>query len=444
MRRVEPPGRIAIIGAGFAGLGVAEALKRHGIEFDQFDSNPEMGGIWRNGGYAGLHLITPKRTTGYRNFPMPDDYPEFPSGDQLRKYLEKFAQNHGLMASLNLGKTVSQVDPIGDGTEWRVRFDCGEERIYAGVVAATGHHWLPRYPAVEGDFTGEQIHSSQYRSPEILRGKRVLVVGGGNSAADIASAAAHAATEAHISMRNGHWILPKSIHGKPVGEMLKSWMPLWMLRPFIRTLLAISVGDYGRYGLQRPNHRLFEHDPTISSQLLYHLQHRRITPHPGIRCFSGREVEFVDGSREEFDLVCWATGFDISLPYLPKDVVEIRNHAPQLIAGILPPRHRNLWVFGIGHTVRPIPRYGVGPLISAGAELVAQAILLQPRFERPLGELIAKLWPKPPGPFSIGPTQSLLLARLIAWAGRRVVGYGNSGRKIISAGAASPARRTSI
>jgi cation diffusion facilitator CzcD-associated flavoprotein CzcO len=234
MKRFEPPGRIAILGAGFAGLGAAEALKRHGIEYDQFDRNPGLGGIWHEGSYAGLHLITPKRTTGYRKFPMPDDYPEFPSGKQVRRYLENFAHQHGLMASLYLGQAASRVQPVGDGTQWRVQFDSGEERLYAGVIAATGHHWLPRYPYVEGSFSGTQLHSSEYRSPTVLRGKRVLVVGGGNSAADIAVAAVHAAGVSHISISHGHWILPKSIRGRPVGEMLKSWMPLWLLRRSFR------------------------------------------------------------------------------------------------------------------------------------------------------------------------------------------------------------------
>jgi hypothetical protein len=287
---------------------------------------------------------------------------------------------------------------------------------------------LPRYPDVEGNFAGTQFHSSQYRSPDILRGKRVLVVGGGNSAADIAVAAVHATGESHIAMRHGHWILPKSIHGLPVGEMLKSWMPLWLLRRFIQSLLSISVGDYRKYGLEPPSHRLFEQDATISSQLLYHLQHANITPHPGVRRLEGREVEFINGSRAEFDLICWATGFHISLPYLPEGIVELHNDVPQLIAGMFPPRHRNLWVFGIGHTVRPIPRYGVGPMISAGAEVLAQAILLQPQIERPLGAILAKLL-KPPGQFSIGPTEALLLARFMGRVGR---GLGMRPRRIRS------------
>jgi hypothetical protein len=418
MRHFEPPGRIAILGAGFAGLGAAEALKRHGIEYDQFDRNPGLGGIWHNGAYAGLHLITPKRTTGYRKFPMPNDYPEFPSGDQVRCYLENFAHQHDLMACLYLGQAATRVQPVDDGTQWRVRFDSGEERLYAGVIAATGHHWLPRYPYVEGSFSGTQFHSSEYRSPTVFRGKRVLVVGGGNSAADIAVAAVHADGVSHISMRHGHWILPKSIGGRPVGEMLKSWMPLWLLRPFVQGLLSISIGDYRQYGLEPPTHRLFEQDPTISTQLLYHLQHSDITPHPGIRRLCGSEVEFVDGSKAEFDLICWATGFHVSLPYLGEEVVEIANDVPQLIAGIFPQRYRNLWVFGIGHAVRPIPRYGVGPMISASAELLAHAILLQLRFEQPLGAVIAKLRPKPPGPFSIGPTEALLLARFMGCVAR--------------------------
>jgi sterol desaturase/sphingolipid hydroxylase (fatty acid hydroxylase superfamily)/ferredoxin len=407
--------KIAIIGAGFAGLAAAEALARNGIDYEQFDQGDSLGGIWSRDAYQGVHLITPKDATAYSRFPMPAEYPDFPNGTAVHNYLKRFAEQHHLYSRLKCNTAVISVHPEEGGNRWKILFANGEEYSYDGVVAATGNHQIPHRPEVEGHFDGHQFHSHDYTHPDLFQGKRVLVVGAGNSAADLAVSSSRIAASTHISMREGRWILPKCLFGRPTSKLLMGWMPLWILRPFVRVLLAISVGDYRRYGLQKPSHELFERDPTISDQLLHLLRHGYITPQQGIRRLRGREVEFTNGHKATYDVICWATGFRVALPYLHPKVMQIHDNHPMAIAGMFSAEYPNFYLFGVGHFTRPIPRYGVGPMISAGANVLALSILAQRKLRTPLGKLLARIHAKSPRPFSVNPTRALLSARLIGW-----------------------------
>ncbi len=348
--------RVAILGAGFAGLGVAAALRRHGIVYDQFEANDDLGGTWYRGAYASAHMITSKKTTAYADFPMPPEYPHFPSREQVLEYLRAFAEHHSLRESIAFRTRVTRVEPASNGA-WDVALENGVTRRYGAVVIANGQHWSPRFPAYDGEFEGEILHSGSYRDHRVLEGKRVLVVGGGNSAADIAVEAARAGRASHLSMRRGTWILPKTLFGRPTVELLRPWIPVPLLRMGMKLLLRVAHGSYASYGLQQPQDRLFDRDPTINDQLLYWLRHGRIVAHPAIRRVDGRMVEFVDGRRDEFDLLCFATGFTPSFPFLADGVVSWRGEDPKLAAGMFVPGFRNLYVFGIGK-LRPVNRYG--------------------------------------------------------------------------------------
>lgn len=417
-RRPAHRPRIAIIGAGFAGLGAAEAFARHGIDYDQFEQGDSLGGIWARKEYQAVHLITPKDATAYTRFPMPAEYPDFPNAPAVHRYLKDFAEQHHLLERLHCHTTVTSVRPEEGGKHWRIRFATGEEYLYDGVVAATGNHQVPHVPDVEGHFDGEQFHSHDYPGPDHFRGKRVLIVGAGNSAADLAVTSGRLAASTHLSMREGHWILPKCLIGRPTSTVLVGWMPVWLLRLYLRAILAIAVGDYRRYGLPKPAHGLFTREPTVSDQLLPLIRHGHIVPQPGVRRLEGREVEFTNGHRASYDVICWATGFRLALPYLDPAVMQIRDDQPTAIAGTYSAGYPNFYLFGVGHFTRPIPRYGVGPMISAGADVLALSVLAQRRLRTPLGKLVARLSPKPPRTFSVNPTRALLGARFIASLGR--------------------------
>src|SRR5262249_31960454 len=200
--------------AGFCGLGVGAAFKRNGIDFEQFEATDAIGGNWSHGVYETVHIISSRKTTEYADFPMPSTWPDFPSASQMLEYLNAYADHHGLRPHIRLSTRVTRVAPENTEAEtWRVAWETADgtqgERVYDGVIVCNGHHWSCRMPRYPGTFTGELLHSKHYKRPAQLEGKRVLVIGGGNSACDIAVEAARFARSAHISMRRGYWFMPK-------------------------------------------------------------------------------------------------------------------------------------------------------------------------------------------------------------------------------------------
>jgi Flavin-binding monooxygenase-like len=393
--------RMAVIGAGPVGLGVAKALKARGIPYDQFEADSDLGGNWRHGVYSTAHIISSRRTTEFTDYPMPADYPDFPSRQQMLDYLADYARHFALRDAIAFNTKVLLVRPRMDEL-WDVGLAGGEQRIYKGVLVCNGHHWAKRFPDYPGAFSGTYIHSKDYKTPAQLAGKRVLVIGGGNSACDIASEAARVAARSDLSLRRGYWFLPKSILGKPLVEALPLWMPVSVQRLLLRAVLKIVVGDYRRYGLPQPDHRIFEHHPTINSELLHYVKHGRIRPRPDIARFAGSRVEFVDGSSEEYDLVVCATGYHVDFPFLPKGLVPVTGGLAHLYGGALLPDYRHLYIIG---TMQP--RYGFGPLLTRGADLLALMIELQERMELPLGRVLKELGQKPPSSHLVNPAAAL-------------------------------------
>lgn len=400
-----------VIGAGFCGLGVAAAFKRTGIPFDVLEADDDLGGNWYHGVYETVHIISSKKTTAYAEMPMPSSYPDFPSAAQMLAYLRGYAEMFGLREHITFNARVVHVEPETDAKDtWRVTFDkdgTQETRVYGGVVVCNGHHWDKRMPKYPGTFDGEILHSKDYKKPDVLAGKRVLVLGGGNSACDIAVEAARFAKSSHISMRRGYWFMPKTMFGVPSIEVIKPWMPIAAQRVMLKAMLRLIVGRYEDYGLQKPDHEPFEHHPTINSELLYYIRHGRITPHPDVKRWDGSVVEFVDGAREHFDLVVAATGFNLSFPFLSEGVVKWKDGMPQLYGGLVPPDHKNIYFFGISQ-----PRYGAGPLISAGADVLCTMVATQERLKHPLGAVLEKMGQKPPKSSLQDPHQTLRQARV--------------------------------
>ena len=404
-------GKHVIVGAGFSGLGVAAAFARHGIPFDVLEAADDVGGNWYHGVYEHVHIISSRKTTEYTDWPMPADWPDFPSAAQMLAYLRGYADHWQLRPHIALGIRVTRVAPADEDGRWAVSLEHAdgrvETRVYGGVVVANGHHWDRRWPEYPGSFTGEKIHAKDYKTHELLRGKRVLVIGGGNSACDIVVEAARSARAAHISLRRGYWFLPKTMLGVPTAEIMKPWMPARLQRQLVRTLVRVIVGRYADYGLAEPDHAPFERHPTINSELLHQLRHGRVEAHPDIRSWDGTTVEFVDRTRAEIDLIVCATGYHVSFPFLAEGIVEQRHGMPRLIGGMMSPAHKNLYVFGVGQ-----PRYGAGPLISAGAEMLCSMVATQKQLAHPLGALMERLGARPPRTHLQDPFQILRQVRI--------------------------------
>lgn len=405
--------RFAIVGAGFCGVGVAAAFRRRGIDFDVLEANDAVGGNWYGGVYDGVHIVSSRKTTEFPGFPMPAEWPDFPSGAQMLAYLRSYADHCQLGPHMELRTRVEYAEPVAPGhpdERWvlRVRTPAGvERRRYRGLVVAIGHHWDRRFPDYPGEFAGEIIHAKDYRSPDVLRGRRVLVIGGGNSGCDIAVEAAQAADRAHISLRRGYWFMPKTFFGRPVVELMSPWMPLWMQRRMVKAIAAVRFGDYRRYGLELPDHEPFEHHPTINSLLLDALRDGRVAPHPDVARYAGDTIEFVDGQRAAIDLVVCATGYHQTVPLLPPGTVPIVDNVPQLVSDLVRPELRNLYVFGVSQA-----RYGAGPLIGEGARTLAALVEVQRQLRHPVGRLLVKLGKKYPTSDLRGPFQLMRDARM--------------------------------
>ncbi len=394
--------KFLVIGAGPCGLGVAKALKETGIDYTQAEADDNVGGNWYHGVYDSAHIISSRKTTEYADFPMPTGYPDFPSQKQMGDYYALYADTFDLREHIEFKTKVVMCLPREDET-WEIEFATGEKRIYKGVIVCNGHHWDRRFPEYAGEFSGEWLHSKDYKTTDQLKGKRVLVVGGGNSACDVVSEAARVGTAAHLSLRRGYWFLPKTLFGQPSAESWAMYLPVFLQRFILKLMLKVVVGKYEDYGLPAPDHKLFEHHPTVSSEILHYLKHGRITPHKDIQSFDGKTVHFVDGEQIEVDTIVCATGYFVSFPFLPEGLVPVKNgNIAEVYAGCVLPDYKNLFVFGTQQV-----RYGVGPLITPAAALLAKMIKMQEEMQLPIGLVIKESGAKLPDTHLVDPISSL-------------------------------------
>jgi hypothetical protein len=364
------------------------ALVAVGRDFDCFEATDRVGGHWHTD-YDGLHLITPRAGSGFSGDPMPETWAHFPRRSQMVEYLEGHADRFDLRSRVTFNTRVERLVPIGPGAidGWDVTTSDGLTRRYAGVLVANGHNSVPSIPAVPGTFAGTTIHSGAYRNPGDIVGKRVLVVGSGNSGCDIASELAQAGYDIVLSVRHGHLFQPKTFFGKPRGTLPIMKLPPRLLDPVLRFLIWMSVGRPEEYGLPKPVAKsLNDQRPVVNSLVLHWIQHGRVVPAPGLRRFDGREVEFVDGSRQTVDTVVWATGFQAALPFLADDLVRREAGIPLRVAGCILPAHGPARLYFVGLCA---PRGPQLPVYSAQSEVIVDMLARQERMERSLADVFS-------------------------------------------------------
>jgi cation diffusion facilitator CzcD-associated flavoprotein CzcO len=256
---------------------------------------------------------------------------------------------------------------------WVVKLASGETRRYRGIVIANGHNWDPRWPEYPGTFAGEAIHSCQYKTPDILRGKRVLVVGAGNSGCDIAVEAAIHAKTALLSMRRAYPIMPKFFRGRPIDQCgeLVLWLrlPLWARRLTGAMVSHLVLGPAWRTGVPKPDHKLFESHPIINSQIHHHVGHGNLALRPDVERLDGQRVRFVDGREDEVDLIIYATGYKVTIPFIDPQHLNWQDGAPRLFLNVFAPQRDDLFVIGLIQ-----PGSGQWGLVDYQSQLVAQYV----------------------------------------------------------------------
>lgn len=346
----------AVIGAGPMGLAAARNLDRHGIAFTGFEQHADVGGLWdidnpHSTMYETAHLISSKTTTEFAEFPMLASVAAYPRHDEMRRYFRAYARHFDLYRHYEFSTRVLRLEPDGDG--WRVTTESGgerRERRFAGVLIANGTLHHPNIPDLPGEFSGTLMHAGDYRTPSQLAGKRVLVVGCGNSGADIAVDAVHHAASVDISVRRGYYFIPKFIFGRPTDTLGgKVKLPRRLKQLLDAALVRAVMGKPSQYGLPDPDYRMYESHPVMNSLILHHIGQGDIRPRADIARLDGDGVAFADGSRGDYDLVLLATGYRLDYPFI--DRAELNwpadAGAPQLYLNVFHPRHDTLFMMGM-------------------------------------------------------------------------------------------------
>ncbi len=364
---MDRTGAYAVIGAGPHGLSALKALLQNGIDADGFEREAEVGGNWNFGAensrvYQSTHLISSKPFTQFPDFPMPDRFPDYPSHAQIKEYFTSYARHFGLRRPHPLRdrrragragrrrRHVARHDPR-PGQRRRVRRP--STRASSSPTATTGIPKMPHYPGQES-FGGEIIHSAHYKGADILRGRRVLVVGRrATPAATSPSTAPRTRPRpgtrrgaATTTTRSSSWAGRATRPPTCCSPCACRW-PL--RRQAFKTTLKLTVGDFAKFGLKKPDHEFFETHPIVNQQLVYYVGHGDITPVDDIDHFDADGVVFTDGRRADVDLVVFCTGYLVTFPFLP-DAEEQLNWQvdhPVLALQVFTPRHRNLFVSGL-------------------------------------------------------------------------------------------------
>ncbi|MDO9525453.1 MAG: NAD(P)-binding domain-containing protein [Gemmobacter sp.] len=354
MPDTPPSAPWAIIGAGPMGIATAKVFYGLGLPFVGFDLNSDVGGLWdidapRSTMYDSAHLISSRTKTQFTDFPMAEDVPDYPSHKRVLAYFRDYADHFDLRRHYHFGAEVLSCVPDDTGWTLRWRKDGADHTgRFRGVLICNGTLSEPNMPVFPGHFDGALIHSSKYRSPSQFTGKRVLVVGAGNSGCDIAVDAIHHAVSCDLSMRRGYHFVPKYVFGRPadtIGGAIR--LPMWLKRRVDGLILSWFVGDAQKLGFPKPDHQLYESHPVVNSQVLFHAGHGDLRVRPDITRLDGNTVCFKDGTSGDYDMILAATGYRLHYPFIDQSLLNWQGDAPHLYLNCMHPDRDDLFVMGM-------------------------------------------------------------------------------------------------
>lgn len=309
--------RVVVVGAGPAGLAIAGALKVNGISPIVLEASDAVGQSWRNH-YERLHLHTARDHSALPGLPFPAHFPTYPSRLQVVEYLELYARHFAIEPQF--GTQVSEIRE--ESGHWRIRWKAGTT-VASAVVITTGFNRVPFVPRWIGqdDFMGKILHSSEYRNGSADRGKHVLVVGAGNSGAEIALDLLEHGAKPHLCIRNPINVVPRDLFGIPmqsIGVRTEN-RPLWFKDFVGRVVSRLSFGNLEPWGIRRSTRGpasqiMFDKTiPMIDVGTIAAIKRGAILVRPGIEAFSATGATFVDGQSHPYDAVILATGYRTGL-----------------------------------------------------------------------------------------------------------------------------------
>ena len=372
---------IVIVGAGSAGLATGALLRRAGFEPLLVEAGSEPGAAWR-ARYDRLRLHTPRLLSGLPGRQIPRRLGRWVGRDGLLEYLREYADGEGL--DVRTGTRVERIER--DGGAWRL--DSGDGPLRArDVIVATGYNGRPFVPAWPGreSFTGELVHSSGYRNPQRYSGRNVLVVGVGNSGAEIATDVAEGgASRTRLSVRTPPQILRRATAGIPaqlIGIAIRKVPPSWV-DPISKAQRRLSIPDLAAQGLPRPEVGVLTSfvttgtTPVLDVGIVDAVRNGRVEIVAAVEALDGPDVLLADGSRIDPDALIAATGFRAGLDELVGhlDILDARG-LPVATDGV--PALPGLWFVGFTPTLGGQLREG-----SIAARNVAAAVTAARRAER--------------------------------------------------------------
>lgn len=329
---------VAIIGAGPAGLVTARWLQEVGFGTTIIEEDSDVGGQWRVGSpqssvWSGMRTNTSRVMTAFSDLPHPPGTPAYPTAEQIGVYLRRYAEHFDLLEDIRFRTRVVEIDPAPDGNGWLVRARSEDsttwEEHFDHVVAAPGRYRVPVVPPIAGlaTFTGRggATHAATYRGVERYRGQRVLVAGHSISALEIASELAlQGAACVLVSARRHRYVLQKILAGVPIEHRVYTRYAALAAEVYSREVSAASLkalilatsGHPNQFGAPCASEDPFEAGFTQNQFYLPLVAENRIMPKPWFERVEGNTVHFTDGSVEDVDAIIFATGYELSLPFL--------------------------------------------------------------------------------------------------------------------------------
>jgi dimethylaniline monooxygenase (N-oxide forming) len=354
--------RVAVIGAGASGLCNAKYLLQAGFDVTVFEIGSQIGGMWcynndsgRSSAYRTLHINTSRGVTRFSDLDFDPDTQPFPDHFDMHRYLVQYADHFGVTPRIRFNSLVAHVrpafDPACEPPVWEIECADGRSERFDAVLLATGHLTAPLHAPDLQRFGEGYLHAHDYREPEPFVGKRICVVGVGNSACDIASDVCVTSRRTVLIARSGVVILPKLMFGRAftdiTAKIQRPWIPRALRQKLVRFLVWLAHGDMAALGFKRST--VLSHvtsNATVTTDIAY----RRIGVKQGIESVNGHIVRFVDGTEEEFDALIAATGYRIDLDMLPPDVVAVSDNRLDLYMRIVPPGWPGLFLMGFFNT----------------------------------------------------------------------------------------------
>ena len=344
--------RYAIIGAGPSGLCCASVFLKYNINFRGFESAKSIGGIWNVNNksspvYPGCHLISSKKKTEFKKFPMSNINEDYPHHTKVYNYLLDYADHYKITKHFNLGVNVNSIKQLSNKI-WEVNYNNNQKEHFSGIIIATGLYWFKNKINLPGNFSGQVLHSGEVKSYDLFKNKSSLIIGFGNSACDLACEISSYARTTNMSVRNTSYIIPKYIFGKPsdqssVGEFLPD-----KFKQVLHTFTINKLfGKLNKFQLPLPENKIYENHPVINSKIKEIIGHGKINIYPEITDINKNKITFKNNKNIKADIIVLATGFNLKYPFIDKHYLNWKDNMPDLYLNMFNPKYNSLFMLGM-------------------------------------------------------------------------------------------------